>query len=170
MNASTQKRYSRHVSVPSHDGLRVDKAVVIQRPVAEVFSYWKRLENLPRFMSHVESVTVEDDTHSHWKVKTLGGKCVEWDAEIIDVRENEMISWRSIPGSEINNAGSVWFSALPDGKATEVRVALKYVPPGGTAGAILATLFGNDAETEIEEDLNRLKSLLESGQAPRGKA
>jgi len=100
----------------------------------------------------------------------LGGKCVEWDAEIIDVRENEMISWRSIPGSEINNAGSVWFSALPDGKATEVRVALKYVPPGGTAGAILATLFGNDAETEIEEDLNRLKSLLESGQAPRAKA
>jgi uncharacterized membrane protein len=165
MNTSTHQ-FSRHVSVPSDEGIRVGKAVTIAKPVNEVYSFWRRLENLSRFMRHVECVAIKDDLHSHWVVKTLGGKKMEWDAEIIEQKENEMISWRSAPGADVDNAGSVWFTGVPGGQGTVVRVELKYVPPAGAAGAAMARVFGRDADLEIEEDLNRLKSLLETGTIP----
>src|SRR5207237_8217414 len=121
---------------------------------------------LPRFMRHLESVTVQDDLHSHWAARTLGEKVVEWDAEIIEQRENEMVSWRSVPGADVDNAGSVWFTRVPGGNATVVRVELKYLPPAGKTGAFIARLFGRDAASEIEEDLGRVKSLLETGRLP----
>ena len=163
---TASKQFSRHVSVPSHEGARVDKAITIHRPVAEVYSFWHKLENLPRFMRHIECITEQDDLHSHWIVKTVGGKTVEWDAEIIEQRENEMISWRSAPGADVDNAGSVWFTPTPGGEATLVRVEMKYVPPAGKAADLLAKIFGRDAESEIEENLKRLKALLETGQLP----
>jgi uncharacterized membrane protein len=165
MNTATQQ-YSRHVSVPPDEGVRVDKALTIERPVEEVYSFWRQLDNLPRFMRHVKSVTVKDNLHSHWEVKTIGGKVVEWDAEIIEERPNEMISWRSLPGADVDNAGSVWFTTVPGGKGTLVRVELKYVPPAGKAGKLVAKIFRRDADSEIEQDLNRLKTLLETGQSP----
>lgn len=168
MKTATQK-YSKHVSVPSDEGVRVDKAITIAKPVSEVYAYWRRFENLSRFMRHVESVTVKDDLHSHWVVKALGGKKLEWDSEIIEQRENEMISWRSAPGADVDNAGSVWFTPVPGGTGTVVRVEMKYVPPGGKAGAFVSKLFRQDADAEIAEDLNRLKSLLETGQLPDDK-
>jgi len=165
MNKGT-KQFTRHVSVPPGEGVRVDRAVTIQRPTSEVYSFWRRLDNLPRFMRHVDSVNVQDDLHSHWVIKTVGGKFLEWDAEMINQRENEMISWRSVPGSEVDNAGSVWFTSVPSGRGTIVRVELRYMPPAGTGGELLAKLFGRDADSEIEEDLGRLKSLLETGHLP----
>src|SRR6476469_7172998 len=134
---STQE-YSRHVSVPSDEGARVDKAITIEKPVSEVYSFWRRFENLPRFMRHLESVTIQDDLHSHWVVKTFGGKKLEWDSEIIEQRGNEMISWRSLPGADVDNAGSVWFTPAKNGAGTELRVSLKYVPAAGKVGAIAA--------------------------------
>lgn len=166
MNTAAQQQHSRHVSVPSGEGVRVDKAITIQRPLAEVYSFWRHLENLPRFMRHVQSVTAKDPLHSRWAVKTLGGKVLEWDAEVIEQRDNEMISWRSTPGADVDNAGSVWFTSVPGGQGTLVRLELKYVPPAGKAGALVAKMFGRDAENEIEEDLRRLKSLLETGHVP----
>jgi|ERR1051326_552304 uncharacterized membrane protein len=160
------QEYSKHVSVPSDEGVRVDKAITIERPASEVYAFWRQLENLPRFMRHVESVTVKDDLHSHWVVKGLGGKKLEWDAETIEQRENEMISWRSTPGADVDNAGSVWFTPVPNGQGTVVRVELKYIPPGGKTGALVSKVFRKDADSEIEEDLNRLKSLLETGKLP----
>jgi uncharacterized membrane protein len=160
------QEFPHHVSVPSGEGLRVDKTVVIDRPVSEVYAFWNRFENLPRFMRHVQSVRVLDDLHSHWAVRTVGEKLMEWDAEIIERRENEMISWRSLPGADVDNAGSVWFSPTLKGNGTNLRVSLKYLPVAGKAGAIVAKMLGRDAETEIEEDLYRLKSLLETGQLP----
>ena len=165
MNTSTHQ-FSRHVSVPPDEGIRVDKAITIAKPAKEVYSFWRRLDNLSRFMRHVESVTVKDELHSHWVVKTVAGKKLEWDAEIIEQKENEMISWRSAPGADVDNAGSVWFTGVPGGQGTVVRVELKYVPPAGAAGAAVAKVFGRDADSEIEEDLNRLKSLLETGSLP----
>src|SRR5262249_23102614 len=120
MKPATQQ-YSRHVSVPSDEGTRVDKAVMIQRPVSDVYSFWRQLENLPQFMRHLECVTQHDALHSHWVANTVGGKQVQWDAEIIEEKPNEMISWRSAPGSEVDNAGSVWFSRVPSGQGTMVR-------------------------------------------------
>src|SRR5215510_9528233 len=99
--SEVRKEYSTYVSVPANEGIRVDKLMTINRPVNEVYSYWRRLENLPRFMRHVKSVAQQDDLHSHWVVKTVGEKLVDWDAEIIERRENEMISWRSMPGAEV---------------------------------------------------------------------
>ena len=160
------KGFSRHVSVPADEGIRVEKVIIIERPVEEVYSFWSKFENLPRFMRHIESVNVIDDLHSHWRVRTLTGKIVEWDAEIIECRENEMISWRSTPGSKLENAGSVWFKPIPGQSGTTVRLVYKYVPPAGKAAALIAKAFRSDADTETEEDLNRLKSLLETGQEP----
>ena len=160
-----EQKYKRHVSVPSGEGARVDKAITIDRPVEEIYSFWRRLENLPRFLRHVQSVAVQDELHSHWVVKTIASKEVAWDAEIIEDKKNEMLSWRSMPGSEVDNAGSVWFTAVPGGNGTVVRVELKYIPPAGKLGVLAAKLFGRDAGAEIEEDLVRLKNLLETGNA-----
>jgi uncharacterized membrane protein len=162
-----QQQFSHHVSVPSDEGTKVDKTVTINRPVAEVFSFWRRFENLPRFMRHLEAVTERDNLHSHWVVKTLAGQTVEWDAEIIEQRENEMISWRSAPGADLGNAGSVWFTPANGGLATRVRIELKYVPPAGSMGAAVAKVFGRDGSSEIAQDLRRLKSLLETGELPQ---
>src|SRR5215475_2546167 len=151
--SSTKQEYSRHVSVHSDEGARVDKAITIEKPVSEVYSFWRRFENLPRFMRHLESVTVQDDLHSHCVVKTFGGKKLEWDSETIEQRENEMISWRSLPGADVDNAGSVWFTPVPGGSGTVVRLEMKYVPPGGKTGAIVSKVFRQDADSEIEEDL-----------------
>ena len=144
----------------------MDKRILIERPVSQVYAFWNRFENLPQFMRHVQSVTVRDAQHSHWAVRTVGEKIVEWDAEIIERRENELISWRSLPGADIDNAGSVWFTPAKNGMGTELRVSLKYIPTAGKAGAMAARLLGRDADAEIEEDLHRLKSLLETGQLP----
>jgi uncharacterized membrane protein len=160
-----KQQFSRHVSVPSDQGIRVDKAVTIERPVSDVYSFCRRLENLRHFMRHVRSVTVQDDLRSHWVVEAIGGKTLEWEAEIIEQRENEMISWRSIPGADVDSAGSVWFTTVPGGQGTLVRVELKYVP-AGAAGSLVAKIFGGDADSEIGEDLGRLKSLLETGRLP----
>src|SRR2546423_855877 len=152
---SAEHKFSRHASVPSDEGVRVDKIITVERPISEVYSFWSQLENLPRFMRHVESVTVQDELHSHWVVKTIGGKTVEWDAEIIEQRANEMISWRSAPGADVDNAGSVWFTPIPGGSGTIVRVSLQYVPPGGEDRGLVAKLFGRDAQVEIPDDLRR---------------
>jgi uncharacterized membrane protein len=164
-----KQQHSHHVSVCPDEGVRVDKAITIERPIEEVYTYWRELENLPRFMRHLESVTVHDELHSHWRVKAIAGKVVEWDAEIIEQRPNEMISWRSIPGADVDNAGSVWFTPVPGGYGTVVRVELRYVPPAGKAGAMVAKFFGRDADSEIGEDLNRLKVFLETGEMPEEK-
>ena len=165
MNSPTQQ-YSHHVSVPPDEGVRVDKAITIERPISYVYSFWSHLQNLPCFMRHLESVTIRDELHSHWAVKTVCGKLLEWDAEVIEQRENEMISWRSTPGADVDNAGSVWFTNVLDGKGTLVRVELKYIPPAGKAGVFFAKILGEDADAEIEEDLRRLKALLEKGEMP----
>ncbi len=148
-------------AVAGGKGLKLEKAVTIGRPPSEVYAFWRRLENLPRFMHHLESVTERDSTHSHWVVKGPR-KPVHWDAEIIEDRPNEMISWRSLPGADVDNAGSVWFTPAPGGRGTAVKVALKYSPPAGKLGARIAKLWGRDAEAEIEEDLLRFKALLET--------
>jgi uncharacterized membrane protein len=166
MNTAAQQ-YSKHVSVPSGEGARVDKAITIERPIAEVYDFWRQLENLPRFMRHLQSVTVLDNLHSRWIAKTVAGKLLKWDAEIIEQRQNEMISWRSAPGADVDNAGSVWFTKVPNGQGTLVRVELKYLPAAGKTGELIAKAFGRDADSAIEEDLYRLKSLLETGRVPQ---
>jgi uncharacterized membrane protein len=151
-------------SVPYELGIRVDRAITIERPRWEVYQFWRSLTNLPRFMNNVESVTMLDGNRSHWVAKAPAGRTVEWDAVIHNERDGELIAWRSLPGSDVDHAGSVWFKDAPGGRGTEVSVELQYNPPAGTLGAIFASLFGKEPGQEIQEDLHRLKELLEVGE------
>jgi len=151
-------------SVPYELGIRVDRAITIERPRWEVYQFWRSFTNLPRFMKNVESVTMLDGNRSHWVAKAPAGRTVEWDAVIHNERDGELIAWRSLPGSDVDHAGSVWFKDAPGGRGTEVCVELQYNPPAGTLGAIVASLFGKEPGQEIQEDLHRLKELLEVGE------
>ena len=148
-------------------GVNVEESVTINRPVDELYRFWRDLENLPRFMRHLESVERVTDTLSRWRAKGPGGADVEWNAEIINEVPNQVIGWRSIEGSEVVSAGSVNFDVAGPGRGTRVRVRFQYSPPGGKVGAAIAKLLGRDVATEIREDLRRLKQLVETGEVPR---
>jgi uncharacterized membrane protein len=149
-------------------GTRVEQSVTINRPVLEVYRFWRNFENLPRFMDHLEAVTVIDENRSHWVAKGPAGTRVEWDAVIHNEMDDELIAWRSLPGSEINNAGSVHFTPSVDGANTVVRVVLSYEPPAGKLGAAVVKLLGEDPSKQIAEDLRRLKQVMDSGDAVTG--
>jgi uncharacterized membrane protein len=119
-------------------------------------------------MHHLKSVRAIDDKRSHWVVKAPAGLDVEWDAEITDERENRKIAWRSTENAQIGNKGVVLFEPVHNGKGTEIRVYLEYAPPAGKAGKAFAMLFGKDPAKIIDEDLHRLKALLETGNAGGG--
>jgi uncharacterized membrane protein len=142
-------------------GVHVDESVVINRPISELYRFWRNLENLPRFMSHLESVERVTDTLSRWRAKGPAGTTFEWTAEIINEVPDQVIGWRSIEGSDVVSAGSVNFDRA--GNGTRVGVRLQYSPPGGKVGATLAWMVGRDAQTEIRQDLQRFKQIVESG-------
>lgn len=157
-------RKGEQVSVPYGKGIRVESAVNINATPEQLFRFWRNFENLPRFMTHLESVKVLDDGRSHWVAKGPAGIDAEWDAEIINEVPNELIGWRSVDGSRVDNAGSVRFTPAPGGQGTEVKVVLRYDPPGGALGAAIAKLFGEDPSHQVEHDLERLKEMIESGE------
>jgi len=146
--------------VPYEVGIRVDEAVVVERRPEEVYRFWRDLENLPRILSHVERVEVTGN-RSHWTVRGPAGRKLEWDAEIISDVENERIAWRSLPGAQVDNAGSVHFEREPD-NATRVHVILQYNPPAGVAGALVARLWGEEPSQQIRSDLQELKRKFEA--------
>jgi uncharacterized membrane protein len=152
------------VSVPYGRGVRVEQTVTIGLPPGEIYTFFRNFENLPRFMSHLKSVTVIDAKRSHWMTKGPAGSDAEWDAEIINEIPNELIGWRSIEGSQVDNAGSVHFKQNPADRGTDVKVILRYDPPGGLLGAMTAKLLGEDPAHQVKEDLRALKMLLETGE------
>lgn len=145
-------------------GVHAGTAVTIERPVEQIYGFWRNFENLPRFMDHLESVRVKADGRSHWVAKGPAGMRVEWDAAVTDERENEWIAWESLTGSDVENGGIVEFKPTPDGRGTEVRVEMSYNPKAGTVGAVLARLFGEEPGQQIKSDLRRLKQVLETGE------
>jgi uncharacterized membrane protein len=152
--------------VAGNRGIKVEKSVLINKSPEELYRFWHNFENLPQFMNHLESVQVRDDRRSHWVAKAPLGTTVEWDAEIINEKENELIAWRSLEGADVNNAGSVRFQPARGGRGTEVKVSLEYDPPAGVLGAAVAKLFGEEPNQQVEEDLRRFKQLMETGVIP----
>lgn len=144
------------------EGTKVEQAIVIGRPRDELFRFWRQLDNLPRFMDHLESVTVLDEHRSHWVAKGPLGARVEWDAEIVHEIPDEILAWRSLPGSDVDQAGQVQFTPAHGG-GTEVRVVLRYATPAGQAGATVAHLLGDDPARQIADDLRRFKQVTEGG-------
>jgi uncharacterized membrane protein len=143
-------------------GVLVDESVVINRPISELYRFWRNLENLPRFMSHLVSVERVTDTLSRWRAKGPAGTEIEWNAEIINEVPDQVIGWRSIEGSDVVSAGSVNFDQTSGG--TRVHIRLQYSPPGGKVGAAVARLMGRDPATEIRDDLRRFKQIVEAGE------
>ena len=153
-------RNSENVSVPAERGTKVEKSVTINRPASELYRFWRNFENLPRFMNHLESVTVTGGDRSHWVAKAPGGTTVEWDAEIYNEKQGELIAWRTLEGSQVASAGSVRFEETTPGTTT-VSVSLKYDPPGGKLGSMVAYLFGENPSQQIADDLQRFKQMME---------
>lgn len=144
--------------------IHTKRSVTVGKPIAEVYAFWRNFENLPRFMRHLESVTVIDDRRSHWKAKAPAGQSVEWDAVITGERENELIAWRAADGSDVRNAGMVRFMAAPDGRGTEVRVDVEYEPPFGKLGSKLAMMFREEPGQQVQDDLRHFKQVMETGE------
>jgi uncharacterized membrane protein len=150
-----------------HRGVLVRRSFTIRRTPEECYRYWRDLENLPRFMTHLISVQAIDLRRSHWVAKAPPPRGqVEWDAEIITDRPNELISWRSLKDADIDNAGSVQFRPAPADRGTEVTVELNYEPPAGRLGITLARLFGEEPNQQVEDALRRFKQIMETGEIP----
>ena len=148
--------------VPDHVGFHIEKSIEIKRSPGQVYSYWRQLKNLPRFMPHLKSVVETGPRTSHWVVKGPAGKSVSWDAEIINEHPGEMIAWQTLPGAQVQSAGTVRFESLNDGRNTRVTVNLKYSPPARSLGAITARIFGRAPEQQLHFDLAHFKHLLET--------
>jgi len=151
-------------SVPYEQGVHVQLAFTIAKPRNEVYAFWRRFSNLPTVMRHLTAVDEREGGVTRWTMKGPMGVQVHWDAEIVSDIENEKISWRSLPESQVASAGSVHFIDAPGHRGTEVRIHLQYCPPAGYVGAFGAKLFGRDARSAIEADCWRLKQYLETGE------
>jgi uncharacterized membrane protein len=156
------KNIAKSPTSPGKNAIFVSKSITIDRPVSDIYRFWRHLENLPRAMSHLESVQERPNGRSHWVAKGPAGRKIEWDAEMLVDRENEIISWRSVEGADVPNEGTVRFKDVGNGQRTEVKVSLTYHPPGGALGAAIAKLFGEEPSQQVEEDLRKLKKELES--------
>jgi len=148
-------------------GIEAKGAVTVNRPVGEVFAYWRDLENLPRFMTHVQSVRHRGDGRWRWRANGPAGMDVEWDADITEERTDEFIAWQSVGEASVANSGRVEFRPAPRGRGTEVRVRLTYDPPVGKLGAAVAKLFGAAPDQQVRDELRRFKQVLETGEVVR---
>jgi uncharacterized membrane protein len=152
--------------VPSEQASKIRRSIEISRPPNEIYKFWRSFDNLPRIMSHLQSVQVISDRLSHWVVKTMTGlPTVEWDAEIINDVENQRIGWRSLNDADVDHAGSVEFEPTGDGRSTRLTVTMQYAPIAGRLGTAVAKLLGEDPELKIAEDLQRFKESMEAGKA-----
>ncbi|HET9725699.1 MAG TPA: SRPBCC family protein [Gemmatimonadales bacterium] len=163
-NSAATLRTSPVSSLERGEGTRIDRTVLIARPAAELYRFWRQFDTLPRFMDNLESVTLLDGRRSHWVAKGPLGARVEWDAEVHNEIPNELIAWRSLPGSEVDQAGSVHF--MPAAEGTEVRVVLRYAAPAGKVGDTVARLLGDDPSQQIADDLRRFKQVMEASDIP----
>ncbi len=136
----------------------VTKSIIVKGDVEDVYNVWANFENFPHFMRHIKSVTKKGDGISHWVMEGPLGTSIEWDAETTRLEENKRIGWNSIEG-DIKTSGQVTFTALPNNE-TQLTVMLKYVPPGGLPGHVVAELFG-DPEGKLEDDLRNFKAYIE---------
>jgi len=150
---------------PSHS-TTLEATITVNKPAPEVYRFWRHLENLPRFMRHLESVISIGENRSHWVARGPLHMPLIWDAELLEERENTLLSWRSLPGSDVDNTGTVRFRELPNGRGTEVRLRLAYALPGGMTGVALAKFFKTLTLGQLKEELRHFKQIIEAGETP----
>jgi uncharacterized membrane protein len=142
--------------------VNLEKTIHINAPIETVYSYWENFENFPKFMTHLKEVRNLNNGRSHWVAAGPGGISIAWDARITEQQTNQLLAWASAAGSIVRTSGLVRFDKEPDGR-TRVQIRMSYCPPAGLFGHAVAWLFGADPKTEMDEDLVRMKSLLETG-------
>ena len=150
------------------DGIEVQKTIRVNAPVEKVFDFWSHFENFPHFMTRVRDIGIAGN-RSHWVVRGPAGVEVEWTSEVVRMEPGSLIAWRSTPDSEVKHEGEVRFEPDEHG-GTRVSVCLCYVPPAGALGHAVASLFGADPKSEMDADLMRMKSMIETGRAPHDAA
>jgi uncharacterized membrane protein len=148
--------------IPHQMGVQVQRSIRVDAPPQKAYEFVRNLQNLPRFMQHVKSVSTMDEKRSHWVVKAPAGTEVEWDAEIINDLPGQLIAWKSINNPDVDSAGSVHFERAGRDNGTVVVVKMQYLPPAGVLGATVAKLFGEEPDRQLRDDLGRLKTALES--------
>jgi uncharacterized membrane protein len=159
-------RSNTKVALSGPRGVHVYESIIINRPPAELFSFWRDFSNLPRFMEHLQDVQVLSPTRSVWTAKAPIGTRVKWEAEVINEIDGELIGWQSTANADVATAGSVRFVPAMGG-GTEIIVHLQYEPPAGKLGSLVASVFGEEPSQQIRADLRRLKEILETGEVPR---
>ena len=155
---------SRTAALQATAGDEVHHAVTINKSAAELYTFWHDFTNLPKFMEHLERVDVHGGKLSHWVTRGPLGMRLEWDAETTVDIVNREIGWRSTADADVDTVGSVQFKELPAGRGTELRLSMRYAPPGGRAGVLISKLFGQSPQAQIESDLRKLKQLVETGE------
>jgi uncharacterized membrane protein len=142
-------------------------AITVNASPEDLYARWHDFESLPTFMYHLESVRSAGEGRSHWVAKAPAGTTVEWDAEVTEDVPGKTIAWRSVDGASVENSGSVRFEPAPGGRGTEIHVVVRYSPPGGALGSIVAKLFGEEPNQQISDDLRRFKQIVETGEIAR---
>jgi uncharacterized membrane protein len=143
--------------------ITVEETLHVSAPVDRVWDLWSNFESFPRFMAHLREVRKIDEGRSRWIAAAPAGVPAEWEAVVTDWVPNQFIGWRSVEGSPVETSGQVRLRPVSD-RETQIDVQLTYTPPAGAAGRVLASLLGVDPKRALEEDLLRLKSLLEDQQ------
>lgn len=157
---SGQKALGRVSALDRRRAVDIQKTLYIDAPVDQVYAFWSNYENFPLFMSHVREVEDLGGGRSRWSVSGPGGLPIEWSAVLTEQEPEEVIAWRSEAGSMLENAGIIRFAT--SGTGTRVNLRFCYHPPAGGAGQAVAELLGTDPRAKLNEDLGRMKSLLEA--------
>jgi uncharacterized membrane protein len=168
LRETSQSRYGGQIrrAVPASKAEAViEHTVAVNRSAQDCYAFWRDVSNLSKFSPMLESVTKIDDRRSHWVLRGLGGKKIEWDAEITVDRPGERIAWHSVSGP-VKHAGVVRFERAPGDRGTFVSAMMHYQPPGGRLASGVAKLIGKDPNHQVREDLRRFKSLIETGEIP----
>ena len=155
----------RAATVNARKAMKVERAVTIERPRAELFAFWRDFENLPRFMEHLVSVRVESPTRSHWVAKAPAGRTVEWDAEIVNEMPDEIIAWKSVGEPDVPTRASVQLLRCARRSRHDREGDAGLRAAGGTARRdARRTLFGEEPDRQVREDLRKFKQLMETGE------
>jgi uncharacterized membrane protein len=149
-----------------YHGQLVKHTQTINRTPSEIYDFLQIPANHARFNERVESVSRSDDGVWHWAFKGPFNSIWKFDSSRINEEPGRLIAWKSLPGGDIENAGSIRLAPVWDGRGTEVTLEVSYQPPAGTVGVAIAKMLGHDPNAQVREDLRRLKNLLETGEIP----
>lgn len=167
--SAVNRPFAAMLGMQQRGAVHVQKTIAVRAPVDAVYETLRNYDMFPRFMRNVRSVEVRPDGVSHWTVAGPAGVPVEWDAITTDLQENQLIAWSSLDGSVVTHNGAIRLT--PEGNdSTRIHIMLDYTPPAGAVGHVVAKLFGADPKSELDEDMLRLKALLEGVAVPQDAA